>query len=106
MDKGGQGDAWSVDGLPMQVKIQMTVKDLYSELSVPNSGTPAAFMQNQGMIDFLAVTCGVDITEPTFILKIKTMFAVFLNKIFDIPNNVFNEVIDDLRDILNPFIEI
>lgn len=106
MDKGGQGDAWSVDGLPMQVKIQMTVKDLYSELSVPNSGTPAAFMQNQGMIDFLAVTCGVDITEPTFILKIKTMFAVFLNKIFDIPNNLFNEVIDDLRDILNPFIEI
>ena len=106
IEKGGQGDAWSVDGLPMQVKVQISVKDLYSELSVPNSGSPAAFMQNQGMIDFLAVTCGVDITEPTFILKIKTMFAIFLDKIFDIPQNVYQEVLEDLRNILEPWINI
>lgn len=106
IEKGGNGDAWSVDSLPTQVKIQLSIKDLYSELTAPNSGSPSAFMQNQSMIDFLAVTCGVDITEPTFILKIKTMFAIFANKIFDMPQNWYNEFLEDLREILEPWINI
>lgn len=106
IEKGGNGDAWSVDGLPTQVKVQLSIKDLYTELSVPNSGSPSAFMQNQSMIDFLAVTCGVDITEPTFILKIKTMFAIFTNKLFDMPQNWYNDFLEDLRDILEPWINI
>lgn len=106
IEKGGNGDAWSVDGLPTQVKVQLSIKDLYTELSVPDSGRAAAFMQNQSMIDFLAVTCGVDITEPTFILKIKTMFAIFTNKLFDMPQNWYNEFLEELREILEPLINI
>lgn len=106
IEKGGNGDAWSVDGIPTQVKVQLSIKDLYTELSVPNSGSPSAFMQNQSMIDFLAVTCGVDITEPTFILKIKTMFAIFTNKLFDMPQNWYNDFLEDLREILDPWIHI
>jgi hypothetical protein len=98
IDKGGSGDSWTVDGLPSEVKVSLGVKDLYSNLMITRANAPNLFFQNQGLIDFLAVTCGIDITKPNFLVKWETMFAVFYGKLIDLPRDIFKDLIQDLRN--------
>ena len=98
IEKGGSGDAWSVDGLPLEIKMTVSVKDLYSNLMISSTKQSALFFQNQGLIDFLSVTCGVDITRPNLELKVETMLAMLTNKTFDIGNVMYNNVIEALKN--------
>lgn len=90
IDKGPD-QSWTSEGLPTQVKITMNIKDLYSQLMIsePNA---ALFFSNQGMMDFMGALCGVDLTMPNIIFKIKSMQALFLGKVTDIPNNIYRNL--------------
>lgn len=61
IDKGGD-DCWNSAGLPNEVKISLSIKDLYSSLTLPKSDNALGFMQNTGMLNFLLVNSGVDLT--------------------------------------------
>lgn len=56
-----KGSDWAANGLPNEVKVDITIKDLYSALFLPQ--TTANFISNSGLIEFLMVNCGVDITN-------------------------------------------
>lgn len=104
IDKGPD-QSWSVDGLPTQVKVTLTVKDLYSQLMLSPSNSPSLFFSNQGMIDFLGATCGVDLSRPSIELKIKIAMAIFFNRITDIPSNWYRSLTGSInnriRSLLN-----
>lgn len=97
IDKGGNGDSWTVDGLPSEIKVSLTVKDLYNNLMITSSSKPSLFYQNQGLIDFLAVTCGVNIAKPNFLLRAETLFSIFLGKVTDIPSNFYRDFTESVR---------
>lgn len=98
IDKGGNGDSWTVDGLPSEVKVSLSVKDLYNNLMITSSSKPGLFYQNQGLIDFLAVTCGVNIAKPNFLLRVETLFSIFLGKITDIPSNFYRDFTESVKN--------
>lgn len=106
IEKGGSGDAWNVHGLPNEVKVTISVKDLYSNLMITKSSKPQLFFNNQGLIDFLAVTCGVDITSPNLSMKLETLISSYLNTLFDIPSNYYNSIIQDIRQLIEPMFKI
>lgn len=95
-------NSWTVDGLPSSMKISISIKDLYNDLMMTPSTKPMEFFSNSGMMDFLAVHCGVDITKPQFILYIDTISSLLLGKVIDIPTNIFNAFIQNVRRITNP----
>lgn len=105
IDKGGENE-WTADGLPSECKISLSIKDLYTNLMQTSSSKPELFFQNQGLIDFLAVSCGVDITLPNFILKLESMMSVFLGNILDLPRNAFKDFIQDIRNEIEPLFKI
>lgn len=53
---------WNAMSLPNEMKISLTVKDLYQSLSLPKSNNALGFMQNTGMFEFLMVNSGIDFT--------------------------------------------
>lgn len=106
IDKAGSGDSWSVHGLANEMKVTLGIKDLYSNLMITNATRPDLFFQNNGLIDFLAVTCGVDITKPNFLLKLETIYSVFFGKALDLPKNMYNEMIQAIRRQIDPLIRI
>ena len=61
IDKGGD-DCWNSAGLPNEIKVNLSIKDLYSSLTLPKSNNALGFMQNTGMLNFLLVNSGVDLT--------------------------------------------
>lgn len=104
--RGGQGDAYTIYGLPLEVKVTLNVKDLYSNLMMTKSTTPQLFLHNQGLIEWLATTCGMDITKPVLPTKIESFISGFMNKIYDIPSNITDTVIQSWRNAIEPWFKI
>ena len=91
IDKGPE-QSWSVEGLPTQVKITLQIKDLYSQLMLPPK--TGMFFTNQGMMDYLGVMCGIDMTAAQVLLKAKVMVALLKNSVTDIPNKIYRNIVD------------
>lgn len=72
LEKGGDG-GWTVYGLPNEIKCSLSIKELYSTLTLPSNMRD--FMTNNGMMEFLMVNCGIDITNQ----KLSTKYRVWLN---------------------------
>lgn len=84
MDKGANS-SWSVGGLPNEVKISLSVKDLYSTLSLPGTAysKPSALLGNTGMLEFLMVNCGVDLTHQDVDDRYRVWAALLSNNLTD-----------------------
>ena len=106
IDKGGSGEAWTIDGLPSEMKVTLGVKDLYSNLMITPTTKPGLFFENQGMIDFLAVMCGIDLTRPNFLIKLESMFSIFTGKVINLPKEAYNDIIQSVREKVLPLFRI
>ena len=94
--------SYNVHGLPNEVKITISVKDLYTNLMIAKSSTPKLFFSNQGLIEFLAVTCGLNLTEGNLGTKIDTIIKTLLNSLSDIPSNMYDNIIQEIRNLIEP----
>lgn len=77
--KGKEG-AWTIDGLPTEVDIDLTLKDLYSALTITKENNPGAFCNNLCLVDYIANTCGININEPDFIRQMDMYLILKANK--------------------------
>lgn len=100
IDKGGD-QSWSIYGLPNEVKVSISIKDMYSALSLPANTTE--FMRNSGMIEFLMVNCGIDITNQKLSNKYKVWATLLSNVIQEEVSATAANMITGLREkITNP----
>ena len=60
----GKEGSWTLDGLPSEVDVDMTIKDLYNVLAMTSSDQTTAFLNNTMFLNFLASSCGVSINKP------------------------------------------
>lgn len=104
IDKGPE-QSWSVEGLPTQVKITLNIKELYNNLMMSPSTKPSYFFANQGLIDYLGVTCGVDMALPNVYFKLKVAQSLLTSYVGDIPNRVYYYFTETWRNYLNGFID-
>lgn len=61
ISKGKEG-AWTLDGLPSEVDVSITLKDLYGAFSISKDAN-WKFFTNTALIDYLCNTCGVNINK-------------------------------------------
>lgn len=95
LEKASDG-VWNKAGLPNDITVSISVKDLYSSLSLPKSDSVGQFMANTGMLEFLMTTAGVDISHQ----DIKTKWDVWINLF---KNNMLGIVQDNAYDISMAF---
>lgn len=99
IDKGPE-QTWNVDGLPTQMKITLNIKELYSSLMMSPSTKPSHFFSNQGLIDYLGVACGVDMTVPHVYFNFRLASAMLSGMVQDLPNNMYRTMAENVRTIL------
>lgn len=63
--KGDQG-AWTQSGLPTQVTVQLSIKDLYSVMTQSRGVGANTLLSNPAQLDYLANLCGVNIAPANF----------------------------------------
>jgi len=98
IEKGGDGTAWNIYGFPTEVKISMSIRDLYTNLMITSTTQPSLYFQNQGLIEFLAVTCGVDISTTHLMTKIQAFVNAYVTSVTSIPSNMVDNFIQALRN--------
>ena len=105
IDKGGSGDAWSSSGYPNEYKISVSIRDLYSSLALPDSFSITQFFNNTGLLNYLMVNCGVDITKTGLNDRLAVFANLFSNTFKDlVKESVFNmrySFIDTLKRVFS-----
>lgn len=97
ISKGKEG-AWTVDGLPTEVDVNMTLKDLYSAMSITKENNPGAFVNNLCLVDYIANTCGININEPDLIRQVDMYIILKANKYKHLIPNLWYTVQQDFAN--------
>jgi len=90
----GSGDSMSRNGLPLEVQVSLTIRSLYNSLTVGNANNYGMFVNNIGLLDFLANMAAINLNEPDISRKLSLFLASKINKFADIPANVIGAIQD------------
>ena len=63
LSKGKEG-SWTVDGLPTEVDVDLTIKDLYNVMAMTPQDQSYEFMANTTFLNYMANSCGISINKP------------------------------------------
>ena len=100
--KKGDVGAWTQSGLPTQIEVDLTIKDLYNVLAMALQNGTADLIGNPMQLDYLANLCGINIAEPDFMRTIKLWFALRgLTRIEDNVRNMYSGAILGLFRMFN-----
>ena len=58
---------WTLDGLPLEIDVNLTIKDLYQSLSIESVTN---FCKNTAQLDYIANLCGININKPDILRTI------------------------------------
>jgi hypothetical protein len=97
ISKGREG-AWTIDGLPTEVDVNITLKDLYSVLTIMNNESPKNFLKNIALIDYLSNMCALNINKPEIERTIDLYLMLYTNKIKSIPNSIYTSFDQSLNN--------
>ena len=70
----GDLGSWNQNGLPTEVTVQLTIKDLYNVLSLPLNKGSNDLIGNPMMLDYIANKCGVNIAETDYLRTLKLWY--------------------------------
>lgn len=91
---------FDVNGLPSKITVSFSVKELYSNLMISKTTRPDLLLTNTGLIEFLSVTSGLDISEGDIGLKMDLILESIGNMIGDMPKNLFERIWEALKNKL------
>lgn len=74
--KGDVG-AWTQTGLPTQVNVQLTIKDLYSLITLATGIGNNSILANPGQMDYIANMCGVNLSAPALARSIMLWWNIY-----------------------------
>ena len=89
IEKGQEG-GWTKSGLPTVVNVRMTIKDLYSNISMTETTNfDRNILTNSIFMDYLCNMCGININEPDIRRTITLYYQTLVkNRLLDIPQDV------------------
>lgn len=83
ISKGDKG-RWTLDGLPTEVDISFTMKDLYQILSITSDKDKISdLLSNTAMLDYIANMCGINVYKPDLERAIDLVYMTVKNKVVD-----------------------
>lgn len=94
----GREKAWTLDGLPTEVDVSITLKDLYNMFTITSYDNAGAFVNNISLMDYIANSCGVNINEPDLV---RTLSVYSMLKGYKLTHILPNEWATIQQDIAN-----
>lgn len=99
-EKGKEG-AWNASGLPTEINVSMSIKDLYSSLAITSQSTPIDFVQNTALMDYLCNLAGVDLTKPEPIRQAAIAVMLQGGRMKNWPNKLFGQLEQSISNKLD-----
>lgn len=103
----GKEAAWNINGLPTEIDVNLTIKDLYNMLAISKGSDPGNFVNNNILMDYIANTCGININQMDIQRSLEIWMILRLNIIKNLPNTFMNRFEDAVNtyamDLWNGF---
>lgn len=81
VDKGKEG-SWTVDALPTEVDVSLTIKDLYTAMAMTPYSQRNDLLNNTQYLSYLAFNCGVALNQPDIYKSVKLYGSVWNTDIY------------------------
>lgn len=75
----GDKSKWNLQGLPLEVDVSFTIKDLYQSLSMSPSDDAVGLSKNVDEMDYLANLCGINVNKPDIMRAIELNVVKYKN---------------------------
>ena len=79
---GSDNSAWSVEGLPTEVTVSLSIEDLYNSLSMSNFATKNNiynFLYNTALFDYIGNQCGISMRTTDWDKRLKLVQTLISN---------------------------
>ena len=101
----GDKGRWTRRGLPTQIDINFTIKDLYTFVTLTSSKNPIKFCHNTCLLNWISNQCAININKPDIIRKIELYYTLITNNAKDILTlDSFSGIKQGMTNLLNRFI--
>ena len=100
ISKCPDGGEWSVDGYPTHIRVDFTIDDLYSDMSITPSGDITLFLANSSLIDFIASQCGISLVTPQLSNRIALATTIVKSAVVGAGDNVSNAILGGLENLI------
>lgn len=100
----GVNNSMSVDGLPTEVDVTVSITDLYSDLSMSPQSSPVLFINNSSLIEYLATTCGLSLITPNIQARLDMLTNTVANAFTDIDDNIVSGITEKVDNYVKDFL--
>ena len=95
---------WTPEGIPTSINVSLTIKDLYSALSITKTGSTDwkyDTLNNTALMDYIANLCGINIFKPEIGRMIDMWFVNnFENRAKDLFPNLWDSWIQKAQNVI------
>lgn len=92
----GREKAWTLDGLPTEVDVNVTIKDLYNMMSLSSIQSAGSFVNNISLMDYIANSCGINISEPDLDKSLQIYLMLKGHKLTHVLPDIWNKIEQEL----------
>lgn len=96
----------SVNGFPLTIRVEFTIKELYNALSISPANDPSSFLFNETLNDYMANLSGLAPSIDTYTKQRINAFENMNSYLSPeaIKNDLASGINDKIEDVFNPFI--
>lgn len=102
--KRASQEGWSVDGMPTEIDVSISLKDLYSVVAIGRT-QDYSHLRNTEFLDMIGTMCGININKPDFDRKIALYKAYVENKVMDAGKGVFRRIEENIMNKINSLLK-
>ena len=88
---GSSGKEWSVDNLPTEIDLNISIKDLYPTIMATSAAGYIAFANNIGLTEYLKTMSGIQLTDFNPTRNIQQVINTLYTGVTDIPRNIYQK---------------
>lgn len=99
VERGKEG-SWNESGLPTEINVSITIKDLYSALGITSGRKASDFVQNTALMDYICNLAGINLAEPELTRQAKIWLNLQKNKFVNFPQRTFNGIEQGVANLL------
>ena len=106
INKSVSPESWTNDGYPSEIDVQLNITDLYSDLTTSPQQNPLLFLANTSLIEYIAMTCGLDLLQPQLQTRVNYTINAIKNAFGDIPSNVVTYIQGQMNEAISGWFTI
>ena len=99
VSKGKEG-SWSDDGVPTEMDISMTIKDLYTSMFISNNRDIGKMINNTALMDYLSNLVGLNLAKPEITRQLEVYGMLIGAKAVQYPHKIWTGFEQDISNML------